>query len=179
MKGDYMLKNKKFEKDKDPETSKLAEQNKFSMSDEPDTTDKKTVIGENTFIEGSIRGDENLVIEGSMKGNIEIEKHNFTVGPKGRVEGEIKARSVSVSGQMIGNINTKGKVEITQEADFMGDIKAKSISVETGAYFKGSIELDKEPQRKTEFTGKSTTVASTQPINEPKTPIDKDADKEN
>jgi cytoskeletal protein CcmA (bactofilin family) len=82
-----------------------------------------------------------------MKGNIEMEKHNFAVGSKGRVEGEINAQSVRVSGQMIGNIKTKGKVEITKEADFMGDIRAKSISVEDGAYFKGSIELERERPR--------------------------------
>jgi cytoskeletal protein CcmA (bactofilin family) len=175
MKGDHMLKNKGFEKDNDPETSKLTEPNKFSMSDSPDTTDKKTVIGEHIFIEGNIHGDENLVIEGSMKGNIEMEKHNFTIGPKGRVEGEINAQSVRISGKMNGNIKTQGKVEITKEADFMGEIKAKSISVESGAYFKGSIELDKEPHRKTE----STAIKTSQPIPAPKTLTAQEADKGN
>ena len=80
---------------------------------------------------------------------------------------------------MIGNIKTQGTVEITKEADFMGDIRAKSVLVEDGAYFKGSIELDKEPHRKTALTGKSTTIANSQPINAPKTPTAKEADKEN
>ena len=114
-----------------------------------------------------------------MKGNIEMAKHNFTVGPKGRVEGEINALRVKVSGQMIGHIKTKGTVEITKEADFMGDIRAKNISVETGAYFKGSIELDKEPQGKTASTGESTAIKTSQPIHEPKIPTTKEADKEN
>jgi cytoskeletal protein CcmA (bactofilin family) len=61
----------------------------------------------------------------------------------------------------------------------MGDIRAKSISVEDGAYFKGSIELDREPHRKTAVTGKSTTLATSQPINEPKTLVAKETDKEN
>ncbi|MBW2584982.1 MAG: hypothetical protein JRE36_15800, partial [Deltaproteobacteria bacterium] len=43
--------------------------------------DEKTIIGEHISIEGSIRGEENLEIEGSMKGNIELEKHNFRIGP--------------------------------------------------------------------------------------------------
>jgi len=79
---------------------------------------------------------------------------------------------------MIGKIKTQDKVEITKEAYFMGDIKIKNISVEDGAYFKGSIELDKEPHRKTALAGKSTTIATTQPINAPKTPTAKEADKE-
>jgi cytoskeletal protein CcmA (bactofilin family) len=101
------------------------------------------------------------------------------VGSKGRVEGEINAQSVRISGQMIGNIKTKGKVEITKEADFMGDIRAKSISVEDGAYFKGSIELEREPHRKTASTGESTPIKTSQPMNEPKTPTTEAADKEN
>lgn len=133
----------------------------------PETNAEQTVIGENISIEGSIRGTEHLVIEGSMNGNVEMEKHNFTVGSKGRVEGEIKALNVKVSGQMIGNIKTQGKVEITKEADFMGDIRSKNISVEDGAYFKGSIELDREPNRKTALAGQSTSVTTPQPENKP------------
>jgi len=174
-----MLKTgKKTEDDKGFAFDKSTEQKTHTPAPSPGNTAEKTVIGENISIEGNIRGDEHLVIEGSMKGNIEMGKHNFTVGSKGRVEGEINAHSVKVCGQMIGNIKTQGKVEITKEADFMGDIRAKSISVETGAYFKGSIELDKEPHRKTASTGESTTIATTQPINAPKTPTAKEADKE-
>ena len=174
-----LKKRKKTEDDKSSAYDKITEQKPLTAAPSLGNTAEKTVIGENISIEGNIRGDEHLVIEGSMKGNIEMEKHNFTVGSKGRVEGEINAQSVRVSGQMIGNIKTKGKVEITKEADFMGDIRAKSISVEDGAYFKGSIELDREPHRKTALTGKSTTIATSQPINAPKTPTANEADKEN
>jgi len=109
---------------------------------------EKTIIGEHISIEGSIRGEEDLQIEGSMKGNIELGKHNFRVGPSGKMDGEITARNVTVSGEFKGNIKSHEKVEVTREADFYGEIKAKSISVEDGAYIKGVIELDREPNRK-------------------------------
>lgn len=114
----------------------------------PMPSEEKTTIGEHISIEGQIRGEEHLVIEGTLKGNVEMEKHNFTVGTSGRVDGEIKAQNVSISGQLEGSITAQGRVEVTKEADFFGDIKAKSISVEDGAYFKGSIELNREPHRK-------------------------------
>jgi cytoskeletal protein CcmA (bactofilin family) len=117
----------------------------------PTPREEKTTIGEHISIEGQIKGEEHLVIEGVMKGNVEMEKHNFTVGSNGRVDGQIRAQNVSISGQLKGTINALGKVEVTKEADFFGDIKAKSISVEDGAYFKGSIELDREPHRKFDF----------------------------
>jgi cytoskeletal protein CcmA (bactofilin family) len=157
-----LKKSKKPEEDKGVAYGNVTEQKPLTPVPRPET-----------------RGTEHLVIEGSMNGNIEMEKHNFTVGSKGRVEGEIKAQNVKVSGQMIGNIRTQGKVEITKEADFIGDIRAKSISVEDGAYFKGSIELDKEPHRKTALAGESTTSTTVQPANEPRTQTAKEHAKEN
>lgn len=108
----------------------------------------KTVIGENISIEGDIRGREDLLIQGSVKGSVQLEKHHLTVGPKGQVEAEINADSVTISGRLIGNIKAFGKVEITREADFTGEIKAKRISVEDGAYLKAVIELEREPEKK-------------------------------
>ena len=140
---------------------------------------ENTIIGKNISIEGSIRGSEHLLIDGSMQGNIEMEKHNFTVGSNGRVKGEIKALNVKISGQMIGNIKTQGKVEITREADFMGDIRAKGISIEDGAYFKGSIELAQEPHRKTTLTQKSEPAAPSQPVSKSKPQTVKEVVKEN
>ena len=158
-----LKKGKTFENDKNAEPGKIAEQKDFSMVPRPAAKDEKTVIGEHIFIEGNIRGDEHLVIEGSINGNIEMGKHNFALGSKGRCEGEILAQNVSISGQISGSVNAQGKVEITKEADFLGDIKANSISVEDGAYFRGSIELKREPHRKTALTEKPAGMAASPP----------------
>ena len=114
----------------------------------PVSNEEKTVIGQHISVEGVVRGKANLVIEGSMKGSIELEKHQVTVGAKGKVEAEINADNVTISGQLIGNIKAQGKVEITKEADFTGEIKAKRISVEDGAYLKAVIELERESEKK-------------------------------
>ena len=174
-----LRKGLKPDNDKGAVYDKIAEQKKATPISHPETSTEKTVIGEKISIEGELRGDEDLVIEGSMKGKIEMEKHSFTIGPLGRVEGEIKAQNVKISGQMIGNINTQGKVEITKEADFEGDIRARSISVEDGAYFKGSIELDKEPHRKSASAAKLTNFTTPQPVKEPKIQTVKEKIKEN
>jgi len=173
-----LKKGKKPEDDKGDAYNKITEQKTITPISRLETTTEETVIGEKISIEGDVRGEEHLVIEGSLKGNVEMEKNNFTIGSKGRVEGEINAQNVKVSGQMIGDIKTQGRVEITKEADFIGDIRAKNISVEDGAYFKGSIELEKEPHRKATSAGKSTSFATVQPVNEPKTQTAKEGGKE-
>ena len=153
-------KGKKTESDRTASPDRSGETKSTTFLSRSPTPDAKTVIGKHIAIEGSIRGDEDLQIEGAMKGNIELPKHNFKVGSSGQMEGEITARNVSVSGEFKGNIKCHEKVEVTHEADFYGEIKAKSISVEDGAYIKGVIELDREPNRKPSDTRKPQTPAA-------------------
>jgi len=147
-KGDHMLKKSK-KSDVEPK-----------VFDNPPTMVDRTIIGDQIIIEGTIRGEEDLLIEGSVKGNIEMKTHHLTVGSKGQVEAEVRAANVTISGKLEGNINATARVEITKTADFTGEIKAKSISVEDGAYLKAVIELEREPTQKTTPLGKPDTKAS-------------------
>jgi len=168
-------KNKKTESGKAVSQDRPVESKSATFLSRSTAREEKTVIGEHISIEGSIRGEENLEIEGSIKGNIELGKHNFRVGPTGKVEGEINAQNVSVSGEFKGNIKSHEKVEVTREADFYGEIKAKSISIEDGAYIKGVIELDREPNRKSTGAQKpdTTAVPETGKASDATTPGDK------
>ena len=114
---------------------------------------KKTIIGEGVIIEGKISGSGNLIIEGMIEGDVELEGGSVTVGPKGRIEGGMIAKDAVISGQVSGKINAKGTVRIARHADFSGEIKAQSISIDDGAFFKGKIEMDRAPNRNTEATG--------------------------
>ena len=89
-----------------------------------------------------------------MKGRIELEEHQVIVGSKGKVEAEIHAKDLTISGRMTGNIQALGKVEITKEAEFNGEIKAGRISVEDGAYIKAVIELVRDDRKKPSSAGK-------------------------
>ena len=110
---------------------------------------EKSIIGEQVSFEGSIRSNEDLIINGSIRGSIELENCDLTVAPRGQVEAEIHAQNVSIRGQLIGNIKAISSVEITREANFNGQIKAKRVSIEDGASLRGAIELEHEPQEKT------------------------------
>ena len=114
----------------------------------PVSSEEKTVIGKQITIEGTVRGKEDLLVEGSVKGSIELAGHHLTVGLNGQVEADIQAENVTIRGRVIGNVNALAKVSITKDADFNGEIHARSISVEDGAYLKAMIELEKESQKK-------------------------------
>lgn len=139
--------------------------NKSSIIQTP--VEEKTIIGEQIIIDGTIRGKEDLLIEGSVKGKIEVERHHLTVGSKGQVEAEIQAANVTISGRLVGNINAAEKVKITKDADFNGEITAKSISVEDGAYLKAVIELKREPHKKPVSVVKPEEKSASEPAKEP------------
>ena len=128
----------------------------------------KTIIGKQVTIEGGIQGSEDLVIEGTVRGSVELEKFHLTVGPMGKVEAAIHAGNVTISGQLKGNIKAFDRVDLTKDADFNGEIKAKRISVEDGAYLKATIEVERESQKKIEPVGKTSDSVSPAP---PKDPI--------
>lgn len=133
-----------FKKDKNKDKDKPAEVNRPPATDFVTRADR-SLIGEQISIEGTIRGKGDLVIEGTVKGSIEVVGHHLTIGTKGQVESEIHADNVTISGKLKGNVNAKGTVEITRNADFEGEIKASSLSVQDGANLKAGIELRQEP----------------------------------
>ena len=111
-------------------------------------SEEKTVIGKQIIIEGTVQGKEDLLIEGAVKGSIELKEHHLTVGINGQVESDIQARNVTIKGNLSGNVNALDKVSISKEAEFSGEIHAKSISIEDGAYLKAVVELEKESKNK-------------------------------
>lgn len=159
--------------DKEPASDKIMEPKPVEPTPNVEAKEEKTIIGNHISIEGNIRGEENLVIKGSMKGNIEMENHTFEVGSNGRFEGEIHAQNVKISGKMVGNIKTPGKVEITKEANFVGEIKARTISVVEGAYIKGAIELDREPLKNASLAKEPKAISIPQPVREPGSQVEK------
>ena len=109
---------------------------------------EKTSISNLIFIVGNIKAEEDLIINGKVKGNVEIKNHSFFLGPSGRLQGKIHGLNVRIRGQMKGEIKATGKVEITREAKFSGEIKCKSVSVEKGAYFDAYVDLDRKSPEK-------------------------------
>ena len=102
---------------------------------------EKTIINNTTSIVGDITAKENFIINGTVNGNIKIRGHNLLLGPKGRIDGNVDAQNVKILGHMTGDIKATGKVEITKDAHYSGNITSKGITVENGANFNASVKL--------------------------------------
>ena len=91
-------------------------------------------------IKGEIRTHEELLVEGEVEGS--LESHSLlTVGPNGKVKANIRAREVVIFGSVRGNVEVTEKIAIREQGSLVGDIKTAGISIDDGAYFKGSIDI--------------------------------------
>jgi len=101
-------------------------------------------IGKSVVIKGELSGSEDLYLDGEVEGSVELNGNSLTVGPNGRVRAHVNAREVVVNGQMDGNITARERVELRKSAVLVGDIRTQRIMIEEGAYFKGSIDVQRE-----------------------------------
>jgi cytoskeletal protein CcmA (bactofilin family) len=102
------------------------------------------VIGRSIHISGDLRGEEDLRIEGDVKGTIQLRNSNLTIGKEGKIHADIYAKSVTVDGLMEGDLYGSERVSIRANARVHGNVTAPRVSLEEGARFKGSIEMDTE-----------------------------------
>ena len=107
---------------------------------EPASPKSLAAIGASMHIKGEIRTREQLLVDGEVEGVLESQSL-VTVGPNGRVKANIKAREVIIYGSLHGNVDVTEKIAIREQGSLVGDIKAAGISIDDGAYFKGSIDI--------------------------------------
>jgi cytoskeletal protein CcmA (bactofilin family) len=100
-------------------------------------------IGKAVKIVGQIHSKEDLYVDGDVDGSVEALEHKVTVGPNGTMNAMIQAREVIVLGTIRGNVEASDRVEIRKEANLVGYIRTMRITIEDGAYFKGSIDIIK------------------------------------
>jgi cytoskeletal protein CcmA (bactofilin family) len=100
-------------------------------------------LGATLHVKGEITGNEDLHIDGTVEGLVQLEDRKLTVGASAKVTADIIAREVVVYGNVKGNLRARDRIEIKKDGSVVGDLTTARIMIEDGAYFKGSIEIDK------------------------------------
>jgi cytoskeletal protein CcmA (bactofilin family) len=100
------------------------------------------VIGASIHIDGDVRGEEDLLIEGEVNGTVQLKNNSLTIGPQGKVRADVYAHSVYVDGYLEGDLYGSERVHIRKSAQVRGNVTSPRVSLEDGAKFKGSIEMD-------------------------------------
>ena len=100
-------------------------------------------LGASLHVKGEISGNEDLHIDGSVEGLIQLEDRKLTVGASAKLTADVVAREVVVFGSVKGNLRARDRIEIKKDGSVVGDLTTARIMIEDGAYFKGSIEIDR------------------------------------
>jgi len=101
-----------------------------------------SVLSPDLTVTGNIRTQGDIQIEGTVEGDIRA--HLLTVGETATIRGEIVAEEVVVNGRVIGRVRGL-KVRLTATAKVEGDIIHKTIAIESGAHFEGSVQRQEDP----------------------------------
>ncbi|MGI3184037.1 bactofilin family protein [Nioella aestuarii] len=133
--------------DSKPETGadapKAGSSDKSSM---PLTSNKPkppaSVLSSDLTITGNLRTTGDIQVEGTVNGDIRA--HLLTVGEGATIEGEIVADDIVVTGRVVGRVRGL-KVRLTATAKVEGDIIHKTIAIESGAHFEGSVQRQEDP----------------------------------
>ncbi len=118
---------------------------------------RSTYIGKLLLIKGEVSGSEPIHIEGRIEGQISLPGSHMNIGRDGVVMSDVQAGEVIVRGTLQGKLTASDLVEIHSGGSLVGEVAARRISIEDGAYFQGSIDM-RRPDPKAHLDIGSTTL---------------------
>ncbi|MEM8773641.1 MAG: polymer-forming cytoskeletal protein [Pseudomonadota bacterium] len=129
-----------------PATTKESSMSKSSTSEfkssAPKAKPPASVLSSDLHVTGNIKTTGDVQVEGTIEGDIRA--HLLTIGEGATVKGEVIADDVVVNGRIVGRVRGL-KVRLTSTARVEGDIIHKTIAIESGAHFEGSVQRQDDP----------------------------------
>ncbi|KGK88716.1 cell shape determination protein CcmA [Desulfosporosinus sp. HMP52] len=99
-----------------------------------------TLIAAECQIIGSIKINGNARIDGKIEGTVQS-TGDLVIGPSAYLTADIEANTVSIAGEVHGNIKTTDLLELNSTARLFGDISTRQFKVDQGARFTGMSQL--------------------------------------
>ena len=129
---------------------------KINMMKNNITESKPNNIVSGTTIKGEITTNGDFRIDGTLIGSINC-KGKIVIGQTGTIEGEVICQNADISGKIKAQIKVEQLLTLKSTSELNGDVVTNKISVEPGAKFTGSCNMD----------GSGTTKLNTPAPNEP------------
>ena len=116
-----------------------------------------SILSEDLKVIGHIQTLGDIQVEGLVEGDIRA--HLLTIGESATIKGEVVADDVVINGRIIGRVRGL-KVRLTSTARVEGDIIHKTIAIESGAHFEGSVQRQDDPINQNTKNSKSETLTT-------------------
>jgi cytoskeletal protein CcmA (bactofilin family) len=101
-----------------------------------------SLVGSTTRIEGNLFFSGGLRVDGVVQGNVSAlpdQPATLVISEHGRVEGDIQATHIVVSGTINGGVNASESLELQAGSRIKGDVHYKSIEMQQGAIVEGRL----------------------------------------
>ncbi|WP_096084645.1 bactofilin family protein [Agaribacterium haliotis] len=108
------------------------------------------VIGPKIRFKGELVGEEDLLIQGEVDGTIDLKGNHLIIGEQGTVRANVLAQNIVIKGTVEGDIYGQERISILSSSNVQGNLVADRVTLEDGAKFKGSIDMD-IADRKSDF----------------------------
>jgi cytoskeletal protein CcmA (bactofilin family) len=99
-------------------------------------------IDEGSEIEGkyTFTGTGTILLNGKLQGEI-VSTDVVIVGEKAAIHASIRAESVLIMGEVVGNVRATGRIELKGTARMYGDLDAPVVVLEEGVLFEGQCRM--------------------------------------
>ena len=123
--------------------NKSSEEAKYSqLGNSSKPKSPPSTLSSDLTITGNLKTTGDIQVEGKVEGDIRA--HLLTIGESATIRGEVIADDVVINGRIIGRVRGL-KVRLTSSAKVDGDIIHKTIAIESGAHFEGSVQRQDDP----------------------------------
>jgi cytoskeletal protein CcmA (bactofilin family) len=101
---------------------------------------KESVIAAGLTIDGKIEGAGHVRMAGRFKGDVNVDG-DLTIDPGAKITGSVRASTVTIGGELEGNIDGASRVELLASGVLNGDLKAGSLTVASGSRMRGNVSF--------------------------------------
>jgi cytoskeletal protein CcmA (bactofilin family) len=101
---------------------------------------RESVIASGLTIDGTIEGAGHVRMAGRFKGDVNVDG-DLTIDPGAKITGSVRASTVTIGGELEGNIDGATRVELLSSGVLNGDLKAGSLTVASGSRMRGNVSF--------------------------------------
>lgn len=100
-----------------------------------------SIISNSVKIDGNLFSEGNVRIDGTIYGSVSV-NGNLTVGEGSEIQGEVKAKNITMSGKVLGKVTAQEKIKLESKCVLKGDLITKFLVIDEGAYFEGYSHMN-------------------------------------
>jgi cytoskeletal protein CcmA (bactofilin family) len=87
-------------------------------------------------IEGVVRIRGRVQVDGRVEGTLEVEG-TLSVGPEGRIRGDVTAEDIAVGGEIEGKITARKHLHVIRTGKVRGEVRYDTLQIDRGAVLDG------------------------------------------